>query len=59
MSKMSELDIDIQELLEEKVHPTVIARRLHIPLSWVYNTLENVDEESNTEVYSPFETINS
>lgn len=59
MSKIAELEIEIQELLEKQVHPTKIARTLDIPLSWVYDALENMESESNTEVFSPFETINS
>jgi hypothetical protein len=60
MSKMSELSIDIQEMLEDGVHPTAIAKRLSVPLGLVYDTLESMeDEESNTEVFSPFETMNS
>jgi|LauGreDrversion4_2_1035121.scaffolds.fasta_scaffold209136_3 hypothetical protein len=60
MSKMSELSIDIQEMLEDGVHPTAIAKRLDVPLGLVYDTLESMeDEESNTEVFSPFETMNS
>jgi hypothetical protein len=59
MSKMADLEIDIQTMLEEGVHPSSIARRLEIPVSWVYDSLEYMEEESNTEVYSPFETVNS
>ena len=58
MSNMSELSIDIQEMLENRIHPTRIAKILGIPLGMVYDTLESM-EESNTEVYSPFDTINS
>jgi len=33
---------------------------LDVPLGLVYDTLESMeDEESNTEVFSPFETMNS
>lgn len=60
MSQMSELAIDIENMLEQKIHPTKIAKQLQIPLTWVYDTLENMDDtEGNTEVYSPFETVNS
>jgi len=60
MSQMSELDIDIRTMLEQKIHPTKIAKQLQIPLTWVYDTLENMeDSESQFEVYSPFHTINS
>lgn len=59
MSNMSELSIDIQEMLEARIHPTSIAKILGIPLGMVYDTLENMEPESNTEVYSPFHTVNS
>lgn len=59
MSRMSEISIDIYELLDEGKHPTYIAKVLQIPLSMVYDALETYPEESNTEVYSPFETVNS
>jgi len=35
MSAMSNLYMEIQELLEEGLFPTVIASRLEVPLSWV------------------------
>ena len=59
MSKMADMSLDIQQMLEDGVHPTAIAKRLGVPLGWVYDTLESMDEESNTEVFSPFETMNS
>lgn len=58
MSKMSELNIDIVNMLEDRIHPTRIAKILEIPLGMVYDVLETM-EESNTEVYSPFHTVNS
>lgn len=58
MSKMSELSIDIQAMLEEGHEPRAIARILEIPVEWVY---EEVLQESNTheELFSPYETCNS
>lgn len=53
MSKMSDLSLDIQDMLDDDVAPRDIARILEIPVSWVYAELGN-DEE-----LSPFETINS
>ena len=55
MSRMSELDIDIQYLLEKGRSAMEIARELEIPVSWVYEKQEEVLEE----VLSPFATINS
>ena len=48
MSKMSDLDIQIQERLERGEEPVDIAYALEIPVSWVYeicNTEENVAKE--------------
>lgn len=55
MSRMSELDIDIQDLLEKGRSAMEIARELEIPVSWVYEKQEAETEET----LSPFATINS
>ena len=57
MSRMSELDIDIQYLLDKGRSAMEIARELEIPVSWVYEQPEAVEELE--EVLSPFATINS
>lgn len=57
MSKMSELDLEVQLMLEDNIHPTKIAKTLNIPLSWVYDTLEHM--EPSEEELSPFATMNS
>jgi hypothetical protein len=49
---MSELSLDIRDMLDDDVAPRDIARILEIPVSWVYEEL--ADEE-----FSPFETVNS
>jgi hypothetical protein len=56
MSRMSELDLDIQYLLEKGKSPMEVARELEIPVSWVY---EKPKAEEPEEVLSPFATINS
>ena len=56
MSKMSELSLDIQGMLEEGHAPRAIARYLEIPVEWVY---EQLSQESDEELFSPFETFNS
>lgn len=53
MSRMSELSIDIQNMLDDDVAPRDIARILEIPVSWVYEELGELEE------FSPFETVNS
>ncbi len=57
MSRMSELDADIQDLLEKGKSPMEVARDLEIPVSWVYEQPKEVAEPQ--EVLSPFATINS
>ena len=57
MSRMSELDLDIQYLLEKGRTAMDIARELEIPVSWVYEKRETAEEPQ--EVLSPFATINS
>jgi hypothetical protein len=54
---MSELYLDIQTRLEKGRTAMDIARELEIPVSWVYEKPETVEEP--TEVLSPFATINS
>ena len=57
MSRMSDLSIDIQAMLDEGHEPRAIARILEIPVEWVY---EQLSQESNSEeLFSPFETVNS
>lgn len=56
MSRMSELSIEIQAMLEEGHQAHAIARYLEIPVEWVY---EEMSRESDNELFSPFETCNS
>ena len=53
---MSELHMEIAEMLEQGYNPKNIARVLDCPLSMVYEVLEQADKNEN---FSPFETINS
>lgn len=57
MSKMSEISLEIQDLLEAGVNPVRIAKLLEVPLTWVYDTLESM--ESDSEAYDPYNTVNS
>jgi hypothetical protein len=45
MSKMSDLYMEVEQMLAEGEHPARIARRLGIPLSTVYDVLESMPEE--------------
>jgi len=64
MSKMADLDLEIRELLELGVQPSTISTELKVPVTWVYGSMkelvkETLAEKGNTEVYSPFQTVNS
>lgn len=54
MSKMSDLSMLIQERIERGEDPVDIAYALDIPISWVYEEKEQLQETN-----SPFATINS
>ena len=58
MSKMSDLSIEIQAMLEEGHQPRAIARILEIPAEWVYEQMSQ-ESDSHEELFSPFETCNS
>ena len=58
MSVMSEVAYDIEQLYIEGEHPTSIARNLGIPLSMVYDWLEETNVGESDEL-SPYETVNS
>ena len=47
MSRMKELYLDIELMLNQGDHPTKIAQVLDVPLSLVYDVLESMPE--NTE----------
>ena len=52
MSAMSNLSIEIKGMLQEGYLPVTIARELEIPVTWIF-------EEIEQDELSPFETINS
>ena len=56
MGKMSEIHMEIVDMLEAGERPIKIATLLDIPLSVVYDVLEQFGA---VEEYSPFETVNS
>lgn len=57
MSKMADLYLDIEEMLEKGTHPATISAVLDVPVVFVYDVIESL--ESQSEELSPFETINS
>ncbi len=57
---MSNLSIEIGDMLESGYLPVTIARILEIPITWVYETADTeIAGEDITDKLSPFETINS
>jgi hypothetical protein len=56
---MSELSVDIDLMLEQGYSPARIAQILEIPITWVYEANEIMEDESSTEVFNPFDTVNS
>jgi hypothetical protein len=69
MSKLADVAYDIEQLYIEGYKPTTIAAQLDIPLSLVYDWLEqtNLDDdvdaqdwdEIEAEEYDPYQTMNS
>lgn len=53
MSKMSDLALEISDMLEAGYLPVTVAKMLDVPINWVYETADA------TEEFSPFETVNS
>ena len=57
MSKVAELYMEIEEMLEQGTHPATISAVLDVPVFFVYDVVESIQFE--TEEFSPFRTINS
>jgi hypothetical protein len=57
MSKVNELYLDIELMLEQGSHPAIISAVLDVPVSWVYEVIE--DSEKTEEDFNPFITVNS
>lgn len=55
MSRMSELNLEIQDMLQDGVNPTKISKVLGIPLAWVYDTLESMQESDEPDLSYPEE----
>ena len=53
---MSDLQIDIVEMLGQGTHPATISAVLEVPVTWVY---EVSDSLKSKEDFSPFRTVNS
>ena len=59
MSKMNELSLDIKYLLGEGKSFAQVARDLEIPVHFVIEAAEFMQESDEVEDYGPFATINS
>jgi hypothetical protein len=57
MSKMADLYMEIEEMLEKGTHPATISAVLDVPVIFIYDVVESI--EGQTEEFSPFKTINS
>jgi hypothetical protein len=54
---MSELSLDIEMMLEKGDHPATISAVLDVPVSWVYEVIENCEKAEDD--FNPFITVNS
>jgi len=57
MSKMANLYMEIEEMLEKGTHPATISAVLDVPVIFIYDVVESI--EGQAEEFSPFKTINS
>lgn len=57
MSKVAELYTEVSEMLEKSTHPATISAVLDVPISWVYEVLDEAKKPD--EDFSPFKTVNS
>lgn len=57
MSKVNELYLDIELMLDQGSHPATISAVLDVPVSWVYEVIE--DSDKTEEDFNPFSTVNS
>jgi len=58
MSKVGDLLLDIQYLTGKGKTPVQIAQELEIPINWVYESTQILDEDNDLDC-SPFATVNS
>jgi hypothetical protein len=47
MSAMSQISLEIQEMLEQGHHPRAVSFSLEVPLEWVYDALDQVERSHN------------
>ena len=60
MGAMKELVVDVWDMIAEGETPQYISKVLNVPISFVYDAMEIPDpDQEESEIYSPYETINS
>ena len=59
MSKVSELYIEVEEMLEKGTHPATISAVLDIPVFFVYDVLGAIEDKNPSDDFNPFNTVNS
>ena len=59
MSKVKDLEYDIQEMYIDGMSAKTIALTLEIPIDWVLTTIESFGCNDIEEDTSPYATINS
>ena len=60
MGAMKELVVDVWDMIAEGETPQYISKVLNVPISFVYDAMEVPDpDQEESEIYSPYETINS
>lgn len=57
MSKISEMEIEIGEMLNAGHSPDTISHALEIPIAWVYEVM--VYSLTSEDTYNPYDTVNS
>ena len=50
MSKMAELDIEIQDMILAGFEPVIIAKTLNVPIEWVEATASSMEPEEEEDV---------
>ena len=55
MSRMSDINIQIQEYLMQGVEPEKVAKLLNVPLLWVTDTLDSMMESDEPDMSYPEE----
>lgn len=58
MSKIAELSMEIEMMLDKGTHPSTISAVLGCPVEFVYDVVEEI-QDTQYEELNPFNTLNS